>query len=123
MKTTLPGLGPIATNRIEILKRAAYRAGLSDNTSELEIFCGLCVGRVFFSQSRQTLYFVDSPVVSVSEIIEHIFKGLNSEPIIHQLYMDEHSLITAASSIKLTPGQRTRLFVALNISGIHIDSA
>ena len=116
----MAGIGPITTNRNDLLRRAGVRPGISAPQNELEIFCALCVGRVYYRVENNTLYFVDSPALSVSEIIKQVFRGLKQSPRIQQLYMDEHNLFRAAYSIPLTTAQRKALFAALTLSGIHI---
>ncbi len=117
----LAGIGPITTNRKDLLRRAGVRPAISSPANELEIYCSLCVGRVYFREETRTLYFVDSPALSVSEIVQQVFKGLAQTPGIRQLYMDEHNLFRAAYSIELTPAQRKPLFIALRLAGIHIN--
>jgi len=114
------GIGPITTNRNDLLRRAGVRPGIVAPQNELEIFCSLCVGRVFYRVENSTLYFVDSPALSISEIIEQVFRGLRQSPRIQQLYMDEHNLFRAAYRIPLSVDQRKALFAALTLSGIHI---
>ena len=116
----MAGIGPITTNRKDLLRRAGVRPGIVAPQNELEIFCSLCVGRVFFRSDNATLYFVDSPALSVSEIIEQVFLGLKQTARIQQLYMDEHNLFRAAYRIKLSADQRKALFAAFPLSGIHI---
>lgn len=116
----MAGIGPITTNRKDLLRRAGVRPGIVAPQNELEIFCSLCVGRVFFRSDNATLYFVDSPALSVSEIIEQVFLGLKQTARIQQLYMDEHNLFRAAYRIKLSADQRKALFAAFTLSGIHI---
>lgn len=119
----MAGIGPICTNNRDLLKRAEYRTTLSAPSSELEIFCSLCVGRVFYSTRRRSLYFVDAPTISITHIIKTVFQGINQTPNIKQLYMDEHNLIKAAFSITLTARQKKLVLVALRMSGIHIDES
>lgn len=119
----MPGLGPVFSNNQELLKRAEYRSGLSQPKNELEIFCSLCAGRVFYRKSHATLYFVDAPSLSISDFIQKVFSGMNQQQQIKQLYMDEHRLIKAACSIRLTRRQKNTLLVALRMNGIHIDTA
>ena len=118
----MAGIGPIFTNKRDILKRASYRTSLTAPKSELEIFCSLCVGRVFYNRHNHKMYFVDSPALSVTDIITRVFKGLRQKPEIRQLYMDVHGLIKAAFCITLTPTQKKSLLVALNLNGIKIDT-
>ena len=116
----MAGIGPIDTNRANLLKRAGFRAhGLPAN--ELEIFCSLCVGRVILKQAQNRLYFVDSPALSVSDIVRRVFKGLKQEPRFNQLYMDVHHLIKAASCIDLTVRQKKLLLAAFMLNGIHVQ--
>ncbi len=117
----LAGIGPITTNRKDLLRRAGVRPGISAPENELEIFCSLCVGRVYFREETRKLYFVDSPALSITEIIQQVFKGLAQSPRIRQLYMDEHNLFRAAFSIELSAAQRKPLFIALSLAGIHIN--
>lgn len=117
----MAGIGPICTDNRELLKRAEYRSSLASPGNELEIFCSLCVGRVFYLTQKRKLYFVDAPTLNISQIIQQVFRGMGQQACIHQLYMDEHELIKAALCITLTPRQEKRLLVALDISGIHID--
>jgi len=117
----MAGIGPICTNNRDLLKRASYRSTLTAPVNELEIFCSLCVGRVFYRGSHQALYFVDSPTLSVTKIIQSAFRGIDQNPDIKQLYMDEHNLINAALCIKLSGFQKRLVFVVLRLSGIHID--
>lgn len=116
----MAGIGPITTNRNDLLRRAGARPGISDPKNELEIFCSLCVGRVYYRNDNRTLYFVDSPALSVSDIIAQVFKGLGQFPRMRQLHMDEHDLLQAALCIELTGPQRKALFAALVLSGINI---
>ena len=116
----MAGIGPITTDRNDLLRRAGVRPGIVAPRNELEIFCSLCVGRVYFRADNATLYFVDSPALSVSEIVEQVFLGLKQKPQIRQLYMDEHNLFRAAYRIRLAPEQQKALFAALTLSGIHI---
>ena len=118
--TGMAGIGPVTTNRSDILRRAGVKPGIVAPENELEIFCSLCVGRVYYRQANQTLYFVDSPALSVSEIIDQVFRGLEQSPQIRQLYMDEHNILRAAFSIQLSEPQRRALFAALTLAGIHI---
>ncbi len=117
----MAGIGPICFNNKQLLKRAEYRSKLTQPKNELEIFCTLCPGRIFYKNSNQTLYFVESPTLSIIEIIEKVFRSIHQQPKIRQLYMDEHNLIKASLCIKLTQLQKNRLLVALKISGIHIN--
>ena len=116
----MAGIGPVATNLGDLRRRAGQRAGIDLPKNELEIFCSLCVGRVYFDEKNRNLYFVDSPVLSISGIIVRVYKGLNQTPSIRQLYMDEHNLFRAAFCIQLTAVQRKPLFAAFLLSGIHI---
>ena len=116
----MAGIGPISTNRKDLLKRASYSERDTKPTNDLEIFLSLCVGRVFLKKKKRMLYFVDSPSLSISEIIRTVFQGINKQPKIEQLYMDEHNLINAAMCIHLTPKQMKLLMVALRMNGIHI---
>jgi hypothetical protein len=119
-KRLMAGIGPVTTNRSDLLKRAGVQPGNVAPQNELEIFCSLCVGRVYFRSENRNLYFVDSPALSISEIIEQVFRGLRQDPLVQQLYMDEHKLFQAAMCIRLTAAQRRPLFTALRLSGIHI---
>jgi len=116
----MAGIGPVTTDRNDLLRRAGARPGISAPKNELEIFCSLCVGRVYYRDDNRTLYFVDSPALSVSEIIAQVFKGLNQFPQVRQLHMDVHNLLQAALCIQLTETQRKALFAALTLSGISI---
>jgi hypothetical protein len=116
----MAGIGPVTTNRNDLLRRAGVRPGISDPKNELEIFCSLCVGRVYFRADNRTLYFVDSPALSISDIINQVFKGLGQYPRVRQLHMDEHDLLQAALCLQLTEPQRKALFAALALSGISI---
>jgi len=116
----MAGIGPIATNLSDLLRRAGVRPGISAPKNELEIFCSLCVGRVYYRDEIRTLYFVDSPALSIFDIIEQVFKGLGQSPRIQQLHMDEHNLFRAASCLQLTASQQKALFAAFTLSGIHI---
>lgn len=119
----MAGIGPICTNSRDLLKRAEYRSRLTAPSSELEIFCSLCTGRVFYSENRRRLYYVDSPTISITNIIQTVFQGINQAPDIRQLYMDEHELIKAAFCITLSASQKNLILVALRMSGIHIDKS
>ena len=121
MKTTMAGIGPIFSNRNELRKRAGFRSNLTAPKNELEIFCSLCVGRVYLDKRSHYLYYVDSPALDISEIVRRVFQGLEQEAEIEQLYMDEHQVIAAALRIHLTPKQRKSLLVALKLNGVHID--
>ena len=116
----MAGIGPVTTNRNDLLRRAGARPGISSPKNELEIFCSLCVGRVYYRVDNRTLYFVDSPALSISDIIQQVFKGLGHYPRVRQLHMDEHDLLQAALCIQLTEAQRKALFAALTLSGISI---
>ncbi len=116
----MAGIGPITTNLSDILRRAGVRPGISAPKNELEIFCSLCVGRVCYRDENRTLYFVDSPALSISDIVEQVFRGLGQSPRIQQLHMDEHKLLRAASSLLLTTSQQKALFAAFTLSGINI---
>ena len=116
----MAGIGPVTTNRNDLLRRAGVRPGISDPKNELEIFCSLCVGRVYYREENRSLYFVDSPALSVSDIIHQVFRGLGQVPRFRQLYMDEHNLLQAALCIQLTAAQRKALFAAFILSGINI---
>jgi hypothetical protein len=119
----MAGIGPVTTNRNDLLRRAAVQPGISTPQNELEIFCHLCVGRVYFRDENRTLYFVDSPALSTSEIIQQVFRGLGQEPLIQQRYMDEHKMFRAAMCIQLTMTQREPLFTAFRLCGIHINQS
>ena len=108
----MAGIGPVTTDRNDLLRRAGVRPGIVAPKNELEIFCSLCVGRVYYRLQTRTLYFVDSPALSVSEIIEQVFRGLDEIPQIRQLYMDEHGLLRAAMCIQLSAAQKKALFAA-----------
>ena len=116
----MAGIGPVTTNRNDLLRRAGARPGISAPKNELEIFCSLCVGRVYYRADNRTLYFVDSPALSISDIIKQVFRGLNQFPRVRQLHMDEHDLLQAALCIQLSDPQRKALFAALALSGINI---
>lgn len=116
----MAGIGPVTTDRNELLRRAGARPGISAPSNELEIFCSLCVGRVYYRDENRTLYFVDSPALSVSELVQQVFRGLNQLPRIRQLHMDEHGLLRAALCIQLNEPQRKALFAAMMLSGINI---
>jgi hypothetical protein len=119
----MAGIGPISTDRRDILKRAEKNSSLTVPNNELEIFLNLCVGRVYYLEQSRNLYFVDSPALSVTEIIHNVFKGMGQVPRIRQLYMDEHNLLKAAYSITLNELQKKRVMVALSLNGIHIKQA
>jgi len=116
----MAGIGPITTNLSDILKRAGARPGITDPKNELEIFCSLCVGRVYYRAQNHSLYYVDSPALSVSDIVKQVFIGLGQSPRIRQLHMDEHDLLRAALCVQLSAIQKSALLAALTLSGIHI---
>lgn len=116
----MAGIGPLTTNRGDLLRRTGVRPGISAPKNELEIFCSLCVGCVYYRVASRTLYFVDSPDLSISEIIEQVFRGLNQTPVFQQLYMDEHQLFSAAMCIQITVSQKIAMFSAFTLSGVHI---
>ena len=116
----MAGIAPVATNLSDLLRRAGMRPGISDPKNELEIFCSLCVGRVHYRDENSTLYYVDSQLLSISDIVERVFEGLGQSPRIRQLHMDEHDLLQAALCLPLTATQRNALFAALTLSGINI---
>ena len=116
----MAGIGPVTTNLGDLRRRAGFRVGISPPKNELEIFCSLCVGRVYLDEKSRNLYFVDSPVLSIGQIIKQVYKGLNQTPQVRQLYMDEHNLFRAAYCIQLTAIQRKPLFAAFALSGVHI---
>jgi len=116
----MAGIGPVTTDRNDLLRRAGVRPGIVAPKNDLEIFCSLCVGRVHYRIQTRTLYFVDSPALSVSDIVRQVFKGLRQSPQIRQLYMDQHGLLRAAMCIQLSAAQKKALFAALTLSGIHI---
>lgn len=118
----MAGIGPISTNKKDLLKRAGYRDNPTQPANELEIFLSLCIGRVYYRQHNRTLYFVDSPALSISQIIQTVFRGIDKTAHIKQLYMDEHKLIKAALCITLTPKQKKLIMVALSMNGIFIHS-
>lgn len=118
----MPGIGPIKISRADLSRRNGARRGIVSPKNELEIFCSLCVGSVYYQEEKRRLYFVDSPELSISEIIYQVFKGLEQTPRIRQLYMDEHNLFTAARCIELTASQKRTLFTAFTISGIHFTT-
>lgn len=68
------------------------------------------------------LYFVDSPELSISDIIKQVYKGLKQTAVIRQLYMDEHNILTAARCIEINSRQKMALFAAFNLSGIHFTT-
>ena len=116
----MAGTGQITTDRNDLLRRAGGRPAIAAPKNELEIFYILCVGRVYYRIETRTLYFVDSPALSVSEIVDQVFQGLGETPQVRQLYMDEHGLLRAAMCIQLTATQRQALFAAFALTGIHI---
>ena len=120
VKYCMAGIGPVTTNRNDLLRRAGVRPGIAAPRNELEIFCSLCVGRVFYREETCMLYFVDSPALSISEIIAQVFEGLGQSPAIRQLYMEEHNVLKAALCLQLTDAQRKSLFAAFTLSGISI---
>lgn len=116
----MPGIGPIKTSRGDLLRRTGVRPGIAAPKNELEIFCSLCVGCVYYRNENRTLYFVDSPDLSISDIIDQVFRGLNQTPLIRQLYMDEHNLFSAARCVQISDMQSKALFPAFTLSGVHI---
>ncbi len=116
----MPGIGPIKTNRGDLLRRTGIRPGIVAPKNELEIFCSLCVGCVYYRIENRTLYFVDSPDLSISDIISQVFRGLNQTPLVRQLYMDEHNLFSAARCVQISEKQCKVLFPAFTLSGVHI---
>lgn len=115
--------GPFKTSRGDHLRRTGVRRGIVAPKNELEIFCSLCVGCVYYRDENRTLYFVDSPDLSISDIIDQVFRGLNQAPSIQQLYMDEHNLFSAARCVPISAAQRKALFPAFTLSGIHITNS
>ena len=113
-------IATIKTDRNVLLKRAKRDVSLSDSSNELEIFYHLCEGRVYFRKITNTLYFVESPTIPISDVICSVFKGMNLKPEIRQLYMDVHNLFNAALTIKLSPKQQKVLFVALRLRDIKV---
>ena len=118
----MAGIGPVNKNRHDVMK-ADRQTALTSSANELEIFYNLCIGRVHFKSSTNTLYFVDSFSIPVSEIIRSVFKGFNQKPDIKQRYMDKHNLIKAAFCIKLSEKHSQPVLVALRLRGIHIEIA
>ncbi len=120
----MPGIaGPFKTSRGDHLRRTGVRPGIVAPKNELEIFCSLCVGCVYYRDENRTLYFVDSPDLSISDIIDQVFRGLNQTPSIQQLYMDEHNLFSAARCVQIGAAQRKALFPAFTLIGIHITNS
>ncbi|CAA6824549.1 MAG: Unknown protein [uncultured Thiotrichaceae bacterium] len=117
----MAGIGPVSKKNQFVERRAERQTALTDSANELEIFYNLCIGRVHFKSSSNTLYFVDSVSVPVSAIIHRVFKGFSQTPTIKQRYLDKHNLIKAAFCIQLTDVQFKPVLVALRLRGIHIE--
>ncbi len=113
-------IGLVSASRADLLRQAGVRPGNVAPANELEIFCALCVGRVFYRAENQSLYFVESPNLSISEIIQQVFRGLGEAPRITQHYMDEHRLFRGALSVRLSLRQKAALFAAFALAGISI---
>ncbi len=111
---------PFSKDRRDILRRAGTPPGVQTPQNELEIFLSLCVGRVFYRRETRMLYFVDSPALSVSEIIHQTFKGLGQQARIEQRFMDEHGVLRAAMVIRLSEAQRAAVMAALTLSVLNI---
>ena len=73
----MAGIGPINSNRNDVVKKASCQTKLSSSANELEIFYNLYIGRVHYKSSTRTSYYVDSFSISVSEIIHNVFKGFD----------------------------------------------
>lgn len=116
----MAGIGPVNQNRQDILKRAGSRPGVQAPQNELEIFLSLCVGRVHYRSETRMLYFVDSPALSVSEIIQQTFRGLGQQARIEQRFMDQHGVLRAAMVVRLSDLQWSAVFAALTLSGINV---
>ncbi len=116
-------IGPVSSRCARSAVARSRDTGLLATDDERKVFYNLCPGRVHFRSGRGLLYFVDSPYESISEIIEAVFRGLNRQPKITQLYMDEHRYLKAAKVLTLRGMTRetNALLVALRLKGVHID--
>lgn len=117
----MAGIGPISLKSRDMSACAGRSSMLAATANELEVFYNICVGKVIFRRFTNTLYFVDSPSVSVTDTILAVFKSFDDQPVINQLYMDPHKLIKAACCIVLQPLRVKPVLVALRLRGFHID--
>ncbi len=117
----MAGIGPINRDLDSILTLARQHSATPTNASELEIFYRLAIGRVLYRPHSGLLYYVDSPALSISSLIEAVFKGLDREANIEQLYMDQNKILRAAFRIQLAEEERAVVLTALRLRGLEID--
>ncbi len=117
----MAGAGPTNRDLRNILELAARSKSIPATASELEIFYRLCIGRVLYHSTTGFLYFVDSPVASITEILQAVYKGLNKKPPIQQLYMDRHHMFKAANRLYLDKEESSVVLVALRMRGMTIE--
>ncbi|MBD3610313.1 MAG: hypothetical protein HUJ30_07160 [Gammaproteobacteria bacterium] len=113
---------PTSRDAKDILRLATRSSRRPLSKSELEIYYNLCAGRVYFQEDSRKLYFVDSPEVDITNIIEIVFSHFDTTPNIEQLYMDQPNYIKASFCIALNENEIASILVALRVSGIHIVS-
>ncbi len=117
----MAGLGPVNHDVASILSLAKSHATTPANASELEIFYRLAIGRVLFRPDNGLLYFVDSAALSICDLLESAFKGLERRCLIEQLFMDQNKILRAAYRIQLKADERQAILTALRLRGLKVD--
>jgi hypothetical protein len=83
-----------------------------------EVFYNLDSRRAYYDSGEGFLYFADSQG-TLSDIINRSLEGLQSRPLVEQVYLDPHQYFTGAQRIRLDTEQAKTLLVALRLAGIR----
>lgn len=102
---------------------AAGDIDLPADASPTWIFYHLGVGRAHYVAQRRTLYFVESPALSVRRMIERACAGMAARPVAQQLFIDRHGFIRGAHAVVLEADRADRILVALRLQGLQISIA
>ncbi len=97
--------------------------GLHAQASPNEIYFNLGMDRVHYVPQQNALYFAQSSHFPIDETIAAVYRGLDQQPQIEQLYLDIHGYYKGAQRIIMQDEVANAVLIALRLKGIIISMA
>jgi len=113
-------IGPVNTKNAKALCKNQRKIALPADTDEVRIFFNLSMNRVHYFPKRKAIYYTESTLIPVAEIISNVLKGMRVNVDIEQLYLDGIGIFKSLKRINLNQQAASAVLVALRMEGVSI---
>lgn len=113
-------IGPVDSKCAKALCKAQRNVALPAGADEVGIFFNLSMNRVHYFPKRSAIYYTDSELIPVADIISSVLEGVGAKLEIEQLYLDAIGIFKSLKRVTLSDKAASAVLVALRMEGVKV---